>query len=586
MSSEFNWLVRLAWPYRRLYIAQLLAVAAACLIRLLEPLLLRWLFDEVLPDGRSDMLIVVALSFLALFASRCAFTSWSGVVDVRATERLKLDVRMKLLRHLQKLSAEHHLRASRGETLHRLEQDVDQIARLGGSTLAVILHVSLMVLISSAILFALSWQLTLLVLPIVPLMLLLRCFSRNPLRRAGDRCQEAAARRLDFVESYLANMAQLQLLNRTAAERRRLISIGRRMIKAAVDRKRIETVFSVVSEAILTLAMAVTLGYGGYLVLQGSLTIGGLVAAIGYLTKIFFPMEAFVEVYSAMHRAFAGVRRVMAVFELRPSIVDPIDPRPLANSGALSAEFRDVEFAYQRSIPVLKGLRLRVHPGEKVALVGGSGCGKTTLARLLERLYDPDSGEVLVGGVPVRELSLADLRSQVALVPQEAALFDASLAENLRCANPQASDDQLKRVLSMVQLDAVVRDLPQGLDEPIGRRGERLSRGQRQRVAIARACLRDPRLLILDEATSALDGPSEARLLGGLTDFARKRTVLIITHRSAPIDWADRVVLLDDGRAVDWDPRDGSGVHCKRLFEGALGPDAEADGELDLKESA
>lgn len=562
MSKEFRWLIRQALPFRDLYLLQVSSVLFVSVLSLVDPLILKWLIDEVLAWRKKEVLPFVAGAFFSLFLFRFAFASMSRFLDAYTSERLTFDIRRRLLQHLQKLSPEFYLDRSRGELLHRLERDVEQISTLGGQTLASLLRITVMTLLSAAIMLMLDWQLTLLVLPLVPAMAFLRHFRQGPLKKASERVQKAVGERFGFFESQLANMVQVQLLNRQAGERRSLARLGRRALDAVVQRRFAELALAFLSQVTLTAAGAAVLGFGGYRVLQGALTVGGLVAFYSYLVRIFEPIEVFVRLYSEILRATVSIRRVIDLFDCRPAVVEPPNPLPLGAT-APTVSLHNVRFAYGDGQPVLDGLDLEIAAGEKVALVGTSGGGKSTIGRLLTRQYDPTSGVVSIGGVQVNRVNLRELRTRVAIVPQDPILFDASLRDNLLYAKRDAGDLLIRQTLTIAQLETTVNELRDGWHTNVGQRGERLSGGQRQRVAIARALIQGSPLLILDEATSALDGFTEHRLLHDLRAAVAERTVLIIAHRISAMLWADRVVLVDRGKVLDQGPHQDLYRRCE-----------------------
>jgi ABC-type multidrug transport system fused ATPase/permease subunit len=543
--------LRQARPYRSLYLARLSTVVIGSLVVLLDPLLLKWLIDDILPWRKMAMLAVAAGGFFAAYACQFGFNFLGFVLDTYITGRILFDIRLKLLRHLQRLSPSYFVKASTGDLLHRLEQDVDQIQELGGNLIASLLRIAVVTSSTLAILAFLSWRLTLCIVPLMPLMIFLKKYGQPRLRAASDRTQQANAQRVAFFQDQLTAMPQIQLLNRAAGERRRFASIARRALDALLRRRGTELGLTFATNMTCILGTAIVLGLGGYQVLVGSLSIGGLVAFYSYLSRIFGPLESVVTLYSGLQRAEASTHRILEILAVKPAIVDPPRPVRLARSGPLGVDLTGVTFAYKDDQPVLAGLDLSIHSGERVALVGLSGCGKSTVARLITRLYDPQRGSVEIDGTDVRDLELRALRRLVSLVPQDPMLFSVSLRENLLYGNPRASEGDLRRAVRMAQLDDVIDDLPNGWGELVGTRGDRLSGGQRQRVAVARAVLQDPRLLILDEATSALDGLTERRLLKALDAFARDRTTILIAHRLSAILWADRILLLDAGRVLD-----------------------------------
>jgi ATP-binding cassette subfamily B protein len=551
LSREVRWLLKQARPYRVLYLARFSTVVIASLIVVIEPLILKWLIDDILPWRKTGMLAVAAGGFFATYAFQYGFNSLGFVLDSYIANRILFDIRRKLLRHLQSLSPGYFLKTPTGDLLHRLEQDVEQIQELGSGQLASVARMAVMTTLTLAILIVLSWQLTICILPLIPFMILARKRSQPRLRAASERTQQANARRVAFFQDHLTAMPQIQLLNRTAGERRRFATIARQALDATITRRATELKLAFTTNLNFVLATAVVLGLGGYQVLAGTLTVGGMVAFYTYLSRIFGPLEAVVMLYAGLQRAGASIRRLLEVLDARPEIVDPPRPAHIPRTGPIEVELAGVSFSYPPGPPVLQGLDLSIRPGERVALVGVSGCGKSTIARMLTRMYDPEQGRVEIDGVDVRDLELRALRRLVALVPQDPVLFGVSLRENLLYGNPRATDSDLRKAVRMAQLEETLAELPGGWAEPVGPRGERLSGGQRQRVAVARAILQDPRLLILDEATSALDGLTERRLLKALDAFVRDRTTILIAHRLSAILWADRIVLLDAGRVLD-----------------------------------
>ncbi|MDA8019532.1 MAG: ABC transporter ATP-binding protein/permease [Thermoanaerobaculia bacterium] len=555
IDPELRWLLRRARPHRILYTSQLWLVLVSSLLALLDPLLLRWLIDGVLTWRQHDMLPWLAASFFGLFLFHYGFASLALMLDAYARERLSLSIRLGLLRRLQWQSAgffDHH---TEGDLLHRLEQDVEQICQLSGTSLAALLRVVVTTVLTVAIMSLLSWKLTLLVLPLVPCMLLLRKFGTPRLREASDRAQRASARRLAFAQDHLGCVEQVQLLGCQVAERRRYLALARRSLDAAVRRRGQELGLDGATQLTVAAASAVVLGFGGAQVLAGTLTVGGLVAFYTYLSGVFGPAQTLVQVYSNWQRASAGIRRVRSVLEEPLAVAEPAHPRSLPDDIPLSVELSGICFRYsgsraRDSVPTLDDLDLRIASRERVALIGASGSGKSTLVRLLVRAYEPGEGHVRLSGVDLGNVSSKELRSRVACVPQEAVLFSTTIRENLLSADSRADDDRLISALDMAQLGDLVRRLPGGLDAEIGARGSRLSGGQRQRLAVARAILQEPQLLILDEATSALDHNTERRLLEALQPFVVHRTVILVSHRTAAVRWATRIVMLGEGRVV------------------------------------
>ena len=547
-DNELRWLAARVRPFLRLHLGSYCFIVLSSILALLDPLIVRFLIDEVIPKRRIAWLPVVAAVFFLTYAARLGSDNAAGLLNFRALQKLTFRLRLGLLRHLQRLPAEYHDKRSLGDTLHRLQNDVDQVATLSGEVIPSALKmVTLFVLVVATMLF-LNYQLTIIVLPLVPIFLLVRRRFHILLREASDTVQERSGRVIGFLEEHLSSIIQVQLLSCEQREARRFARISSSAVRAQVKRRCTELFFSTVLYLIVVTGMASVLCYGGYLVMLGQLTPGGLVAFYGYTLHLFIPLYGVVDIYAKLQRAGASIRRLKEITETQTVLRDRQDALTLAPDLAGLVELKEVSFAYNSERPVLNEVSFRVNPGEHVAISGRSGNGKSSIARLLARLYDAPSGTVLIEGTDVRDIKLKSLRSAVIFVPQEPVLFDVTLRENLLYGNTRASEDELERVARLAQLEDVIRKLPNGWDEPLGPRGNRLSGGERQRVALARALLQRPRILILDESTSALDALTERRLLVGLDDFLQNVTTILISHRPHPTRWADRVIHLKQGR--------------------------------------
>ena len=544
-SREFWWLASQLKPFLRLHLGGYVCIVAGSFLILLDPLIVRFLIDDVIPQRRFSWLPFVAAAFLVICITRVGLDAFAGLLNVSAVQKMSFRSRLKLLRHLQRLSAEYHDNRSIGDTLHRLQTDVDQVATLAGEVIPSALRILTVFTFVVVAMLVLNYRLALLVLPLIPVFILIRGRFHNRLRSASDSVQEQSGKMIGFLEEHLAGILQVQLLSCEQREARRFARLSAGAVRAQVKRRTTELFFGALLYLIIVTGMAAVLCYGGYQVMTGTLTAGGLVAFYGYTLQLFGPLYGAVEIYSKLQRAGASVRRLMEVAEAEVVVSDKSEAIVLRSDSPATVELKNVCFSYHDDRPVLDAISLRVDRGERVVIAGRSGLGKSTIGRLVARLYDPRDGAVLVEGRDIRDIKLKSLRSSVILVPQDPVLFDLTLRENLLYGNAAATLEELERVTRVAQLEPVIRRLPQGWDEPLGPRGNRLSGGERQRVALARALLQRPGVLILDECTSALDALTETRLLSGLDAFLQNVTTIVISHRPLPARWADRVVHIE-----------------------------------------
>jgi ATP-binding cassette, subfamily B, bacterial MsbA len=550
-NSELRWLASRVKPFMRLHLASYGCILVSSILVLLDPLIMRLLIDEVIPHRRLGWLPLVATAFFVAYMARLSFDGLAAMLNFRAVQKLNFRLRLGLLRHLQKLSAEYHDNRPLGDTLHRLQVDVDQVGTLSGEVIPSALRMVTVFSLVMTTMLVLNARLTLIVLPLIPVFIFIRRRFHQRLREASDSVQDQSGKMIGFLEEHLSSIVQVQLLSGENREARRFARLSGSAVRAQMKRRGTELFFSSLLYLIVVLGMASVLCYGGYLVMAGRLTAGGLVAFYGYTLQLFIPLYGVVDIYSKLQRAGASVRRLMEITDAQTVLRDRPGALVLSPSSPGLIELRDVSFSYRADRPVLREVSLRVNSGERVALAWESGNGKSTLARLVARLYDAREGSVLIEGVDVRDIQLKSLRSSVIFVPQDPVLFDLSLRENLLYGNVQASEEELLNVARLAQLEKLVARLPNGWNEPLGPRGNRLSGGERQRVALARALLQRPKVLILDECTSALDALTEKRVLEGLDTFLRNVTTIVISHRPFPTNWADRIIHMDLGQLCE-----------------------------------
>ncbi len=551
LSSEVRWLGRQVRPLFSLLLANLVCIVVGSGLTLVDPLIVKWLIDVALPKRDLRLVLIGTITFCVVYIASLGMGYVAAFLSCLVAQKLVFRIRVSLLRRIHTLPGKYHDNAQVGETLYRIEQDVDRVAELSGDILPVTVHmviVGIMVLVTMGIL---NWHLTVLVLPLLPVFYALQRRYAGKLKAAADNVQSQSGKINAFLQEHLAGMLQLQLLNRTGTQGRRFARLAAEGAKFQVQQRATEMAFGGASVSVIVLGMGLILGYGGYEVTQGALTVGGLVAFYGYVFRLFEPVSIAIDLQSRLQRVGASVRRILEIIEKK----QPSDGRAgivlLSPDIPPELEFQSVWFSYSEDRPVLRDMSFRVEAGETVALVGLNGSGKSTIGLLATRLYEADSGSILVGGQDIREVGRRSLRATVTLVPQDPVLFDETIRENLLYGNPKATGTDLETVAALTQLDGVLRKLPRGFDEPLGPLGGRLSGGEKKRLALARTLLQQPRILIVDEITSALDAPTAASLLQGLELFRQARTLVVISHRPATILWADRILVVDGGRAVD-----------------------------------
>ena len=561
--TEIKWLASQAKPFFRQHLAGIALILISGLFVVLDPILVKFLIDDVLPQRRVGWLVGL-LSLLGLtYVGRIAFDVCGQILCFRTLQRMMFKVRLRLLRRLQLCSAEYYDKNILGDLMHRLDQDVTLATEMSGQMLTFVLRT---VFNSSLILIAMSFinvRLAAMVLPMIPVFLLLRRSFQKRLRDASDSVQQQAGKVTGFLQDHLAAISQVQLLCRELMQARMFAGLSGGLTRTQVNRYRIELLFASASSSVIVIAILSVLSFGSYQVLYGSLTVGGLVAFYSYSVQLFGPLYGVMDIYSKFQRVAASIRRLIEIDDAVPSVRDPLFALPFPSNNYLNLEFRNVSFSYHNQ-PAVRDLNLRLEPGEKLALVGPSGSGKSTIARLIVRLYDVSAGTILVNGIDVRHVKLEDLRSAIALVPQEPVLFNATLRENLLYGNPNATMVELEDAIAIAQLHDLVGQLPKGWDEPVGSRGSKLSGGERQRLALARVILRRPRILVFDECTSALDSTTEKLLLNSINRYALNKSAVIISHRLSTIMWADRILLIVEGQAA------GSGSHRELYQQNSL----------------
>ena len=541
-------------PYRTTLGLLALVVIVENVARLSVPLLVQRGIDHAVPplmaggSARELVLVVVMLGVAALVqaSSRLFFLRTSG----RIGQRVLLELRRRLFRHFQALDVAFHDRYTSGRVVSRSTNDVEAIQEMLETGLDDLVTAMLTLFGTAILLVFLDFRLGLLCLTAFPVLVALVWWFSTESAKTYRKVREFAALVIvQFVET-MTGIKAVQAYRREPRNQEIFeeVADGYRVVNERTFR--LLAIFMPAVKLVGNLATGAVLLYGGYRVLHGQMTIGTLAAFLLYLRMFFEPMQEISQFFNTFQSASSALEKMAGVLAEKPRIADPAQPVRLQNVRGDIA-LRDVHFGYLADHPVLPGMTLEVPAGQTVALVGTTGAGKTTIAKLIARFYDPDSGAVTLDGVDLRRFDQSDLRRHIVMVTQENFLFSGTVAENIRFGRPDATDAEVAAAAAAVGAQGFISALPEGYDTDVAKRGGRLSAGQRQLVAFARAFLADPAVLILDEATSSLDIPSERLVQRALRTVLADRTALIIAHRLSTVAIADRVLVLENGRIVE-----------------------------------
>ncbi|MBI4608079.1 MAG: ABC transporter ATP-binding protein [Candidatus Rokubacteria bacterium] len=551
-------------PHRGVVLLTALLFFPVAALELLQPYLLKLAIDHHILPGDWPGLTWVALAFLATLILLYALRAWQSYLTHLTGQRVIHDLRHALFVHLQRMDQAFLDRNPVGRLMTRVLNDVEAISEVFTAGLVSILGDVLTLAGVVVVMLGMNWKLALVTFSLVPVLFAIAAFFRARARTAYRLVRTRLARLNAFLQESLQGMAVTQLFTREIQERRAFEELNRDYRRAQFRSTIYDASLYAAVEAIGSAAVALLLWYGGGQIWAGVLTFGGLVAFIEYTNRFFLPIRDLGAKYAVMQSAMASSERVFGLLDLRPAIASPPAPREASPvRGAI--ELRQVWFAYAGEDWVLRDCSFGVAPGERVALVGATGEGKTTIARLLNRSYDVARGQVLVDGVDVREWELPTLRRAVGLIPQDVFLFTGTLEANLRLSSDgPVSRDALERAVAMANARRLVESLPDGYRQEIRERGANLSQGERQLLAIARALVYNPAVLVLDEATSSVDPESEALIQEAMARLLAGRTSLIIAHRLSTIRLADRILVLHNGRVRE------EGSHGELLRRGGL----------------
>ena len=587
--------------HRRLGVFVGVSVVSA-LLGLATPLLAGRVVDEI-GKGAGRVVVMLALVIAAVAVAEAGVSLVTRWLSSVIGEGLILDLRTAVFDHVQKMPVAFFTRTRTGALVSRLGNDVMGAQRAFSDTFSGVITNVVTLTLTMVVMLRISWQVTLLSLLLMPLFLLpARWIGRTMARLSREAAAHNATMNTQMTERFSAPGATLvKLFGSPATESREFEVRADRVRDIGVRTAMLQSVFMNSLTLMSALALALVYGLGGVLAIGGQLQTGAIVALALLLTRLYSPLTALANAHVEIASALVSFERVFEVLDLEPLIKEKPAAAPVPD-GAVSVEFDDVRFSYPSADKVslasleevavlsendvrggeevLHGISFTAQPGEMVALVGSSGAGKSTIASLLARLYDVDSGAVRLNGTDVRDVSFASLKETVGMVTQDGHLFHETIASNLRMAAPDATDDELWQALERARLGDVIGQMPDGLDTVVGERGYRLSGGQRQRLTIARLLLGRSRVVVLDEATASLDSASEAAVQQALAEALAGRTSIVIAHRLSTVRAADTILVVEDGRIVERGAHDqllACGGRYAELYETQFGTQAQTD---------
>jgi len=552
--QELKWLVsnlRAYWP------RHLGAVATAILTSILslaDPLIFGWVIDRFIRSPSSTVPLVGAGLVMAAYETRLWLSAASAQWAADTYQRLVMDLRLRLLEHFDRLSLDYHEAVTLGAKSFILIDSVDDIALVGAEVIHLLTRSVITGIAISLTMIIVSPRLSLVLLSALPLYLFTTKYFKRQIRETTEAANSSLDRMSQYVHEHLATIPQIQILAQEKRELKKAEQLFADVRDYQRDRVRSETRYTVVNGTITALTSAIVIGYGSHLALRGEISLGSLVVCYSYLARLFEPIGGIASAHAKIQKSISSIRRLQNFLSIAPSVAPPAFPKPVRKPENVLLECRDICFSYNKDRVAVSNLSYTLQPGARISIVGKSGAGKSTAAKLIARLYDPHSGSVRINGEDAKCIQLGQFRSLVHYMPQHAVLFTGTVEDNLRYGNPGASSAELHRVIEMARLGPVIQRMPRGLHEMLGPSGCHVSGGERQRLALARAMLCRPRILILDEATAFLDAALEAEIFQALRTHFTETTLVVISHRLPALTWADRHLVLNQGQMIAFAP--------------------------------
>jgi ATP-binding cassette subfamily B multidrug efflux pump len=562
-------LLRYLAPHWWLVGLAVLILAAASGLEIVGPWLTKVALDDAIPASDGRLLSHLALGYLGamllgfiLHYTQRILTTWLG-------QSIMYDLRKEIFRKFQTLDLQYYDKNPVGRLITRITSDVETLNELFSSGIVTVFGDIFTLVFIVAAMLRMDWRLALVAFSVLPFVAWAAFLFRARIRNAYRDIRVRLARINAFLHERMTGVRVVQLFGREAMDAQSHAEVNQDYLDAHLRSITYYALFFPVIELFTAIALALILWSGGASILEGTVTVGVVAAFLQYARRFFRPIQDLSEKYNLLQGAMASSERIFQLLDTEVTITDPEEPRPLPTPTRGEIEFRDVWFAYGENESgepdwILKGVSFRVEAGSKMAIVGHTGAGKTTLVSLLLRFYEPQKGEILLDGVPIREVRIKQLRDRIGLVLQEVFLFSQDVGYNIRLGSEQIGDAQIREAAKRVGATRFIDLLPKGYDQPLGERGSNLSVGERQLLSFARALAFDPAILILDEATSSVDSEVEAQIEEATSELMKGRTSMVIAHRLSTVQGADRILVFHHGEVRE------TGTHQELLDQGGL----------------